>query len=523
MRPTPDRASSRPPFLVAGSRLGSAMRTGSLALALLAGLAAAWLAGCATRSPARQEYVEVRTENFVVTSSLEPDETLEFVRNLEFFHAGLRALLGQEHEIVRLAPTPVYVFDDRSFGRPFAVRTQTAYLVDAVEAPVLVFRGGRDFAARATPELRQRYAQRMLRDRAPVERPLWYEEGVSQLARTMDETPKGSRVGGIVPEFKLAVLTWKNAELLASLNRADLSEETRPERERYSARCWAIAHTLEFAGSPASATQTRLDAYRRALDSSGPDQLDRALEATGLDPEALQKEIYKHLEARRPKVRLVELRGFDFDRLKAVPLSSAESKARLGELALLIDKVDLAEEHFELALKADPKNPRARIGRAVVAARSGDADVVEATFRSLELLADAPAEYHAAAGDAHLALARATDSVRARRDALALARESFEQGARGPTPSARAQLGMARTYVEVEGENAGEAIAWIDAARKTRPGSLELELWQARAEIGMGESRLARVRLRNVVSRTHDLDQEDAARALIESVGGAGR
>lgn len=505
------------------ARGAGARRTARVALALVAMLAAAWLGGCASRSPARQDFVEVRTEHFVVTSSLGSEETVDFVRSLEYFHAGLRALLGLENEIAPLVPTPVYVFDDRSFGRPFAVRAQTAYLIDAVEAPVLVFRGGRDFAARATPELRQRYAQRLLRDRAPVERPLWFEEGVSQLARSMDETARGSRVGAIVPEFKMAVLDWKRGELVASLNRFDLTEETRPERERFSARAWAIAHTLEFAGSPASATRTRLDAYRRALDANGPIQLERALAATGLDEEKLQKQIYKHLEARRPKVRLVELRGFDVGRLSPVALSKGESTARLGELALMIDALDLAEQHFELALKSDPKNPRARIGRAVVAARSGRFEVVDATFQSLALLADAPAEYHAGAGDAHLAVARASDSESVRREALVKARESYGQGVRGPAPSARSQLGMAQTFIELEGEDPREALTWLDAARKTRPGSLELELWQARAEAGIGESRLARIRLRNVVSRSHDLDQEAEARSLIDSLGLAGR
>lgn len=492
-------------------------------LALLAGLAASWGTGCASRSPERQDFVEVRTASFMVTSSLGPDETLEFAHNLELFHAGLRALLGLEDEIVPLAPTPVYVFDDRSFARPFAVRNQAAYLIDQVEAPVLVFRGGRDFAARATPELRQRYAQRMLRDRAPVERPLWFEEGVSQLARSMNETARGSRVGAIVPEFKLVVLDWKQGELIASLNRFDLSEETRPERERFSARAWAIAHSLEFAGSPASANQTRLDAYRRALDESGTVQLERALAATGLDEESLQKLIYKHLEVRRPKIRLIEMRGFDVRRLTPAALSKGESNARLGELALRIGKPDLASKHFELALKADPKNPRARIGRAVAAARAGRLDVVDATFQSLALLADAPAEYHAGAGDAYLAVARASASPRERLEALAKARESYGHGVRGPTPSARAQLGMAQTYIDLEGEDAREAIPWLDAARKTRPGSLELDIWQARAEAGAGESRLAQIRLRNVVSRTHDLDQEEEARALLDSLAGSGR
>ncbi|MBY0400988.1 hypothetical protein K2X89_11875, partial [Myxococcota bacterium] len=406
---------------------------------------------------------------------------------------------------------------------PSAVLSQASLLFAEVEGPVLVFRGGRDFAARATPELRQHYAQRLLRDRAPTERPLWYEEGVSQLARSMTESAQGCRVGAVVPEFKQAVLDWRHGELVGSLNRSDLSEETRPERERFSARTWAIAHTLEFTGQPVSTKQTRLDAYRRALDLRGTGQVERAFAAIGLDQEALQKRIYEHLEQRRPKVRLVELRGFEIDRLKVLSLPRAESIARLGELALRIGRPELAEAHFELALKTDPMNARARIGRAVASARAGRVEIVDTTFRKLELRADAPVEFHASAGDAYLAVARASTRASDRRAALVKARESYEYGVRGPTPSARAQLGMAETWLDLEGEAPGEAIAWIEAARKTRPGSLELELAMARAELQTGESRLAAIRLRNVVSRTHDRDQEAAARALLDPIAAGKR
>jgi tetratricopeptide (TPR) repeat protein len=493
-----------------------------LSIALVLSIAGG-LAGCASRAPERPAFVEVRTENFLITSSSSVEATLEFARSLELFHAGVRALLGVENEAVDAVPTPVYVFDDRSLGRPFAVRRQAAYLLDEVDAPVLVFRGGRDFAARATPELRQRYAQRMLRDRAPVERPLWYEEGVSQLASTMDETARGVRVGRINGVFKQTVLEWKRGELLGSLNRFDLADETSPTRARFSAQAWAIAHTLEFAHAPASATHTPLDAYRRALDANSAAGPERAFAATGYDPDGLQKAIYTHLELKRPKVRVVEMRGFDPKRLTPVSLSAGESRARLGELALRLERVGLAEEMFALALTADPNNPRARIGHAVAVARAGRIDVVDSTFRSLSLLAEAPPDFHASAGDAYLAVARASGDPGRRRAALATARQKYTDALQAQPPSARAQLGMAQSYLEVEGENPAEAIAWLEAARKTRRGSLELELWQARAEARMGEPRLARIRARNVISRTHDPDQEQAARDLLESLGAAGR
>src|SRR5690606_21758610 len=106
------------------------------------------------------------------------------------------------------APTSVYFFDDRTVGRPFAVQNEAAYLIDAVETPILVFRGGRDFAARATPALRASHARRVLRDEVSAELPLWFEEGIAWLAGSAEETPEGVHVGRMIAAFRRSVLDW---------------------------------------------------------------------------------------------------------------------------------------------------------------------------------------------------------------------------------------------------------------------------------------------------------------------------
>lgn len=489
--------------------------TGSLAVGLVvAGL----LGGCATRSPDRQEFVELRTGNFILTSSLSPDSTIEFALQLELFYAGVRALIGLPDDPDPTLLTPVYVFDDRSPGRPFAVENEAAYLLDDVEAPILVFRGGRDFAARATPDLRHRYAHRVLRDHAKQERPLWYEEGVAQLARTLDETSKGVVVGRIAPELQRSVLDWRRGDLLGSLQRSDLSDATPPERLRFEAQTWAIAHTLEFEDRPASGSPTPLSAYRHALDAPDAATRDGAFAALDVSPDALEKRIYEHLEQRRTKVRLLEIRGLQMNRWKPASLSLSESRARLGELALRLERPELALEYFERALDGDPQHAAARIGRSVAAARLGQPEVVYSTFATTQLQSDAPSALSVAAGDAYRAVAEGSDSPERRRAALAAARARYGEALAGAQPAVRAALGMALTHLDVEGGDPAEALEWLARVRKLRPGSLALELFIARAEAASGQARLARIRARNVVSRTHDRALEDAARALIESL-----
>lgn len=491
------------------------------------------LGGCASGSPHAQEFVEIRTQNFILTSSLSPEKSLEFARSLELFHAGVLSLLGLGEETPPLAPAPVLVFDDRSLGRPFAVQSQAAYLLDEVDAPMLVFRGGRDFAARATPELKSHYAQRLLRDHARVEYPLWYELGVAQLASSIVESSKGIILGRMLGESKVSVLDWRSSELLATFARYDLSEETLPQRARFEAQAWAIAHTLEFSGAPVSGNNTLLDIYRRSVESRDGAQREGALESLGLTPEALEKRIYDHLERQRPKVRILEFRGIDVRRLNVQPLSRAESRARLGELALRLERPKLAATYFERALEDDARHVGARLGRVSAAAMLGRLDPLGAAFESIEVPANAPAALLIAAGDAHRAVAadpntpgrRMTELAQARRyytDALtrldAEPRDGVDaRSAAASGPRGRAELGMALSYLEVEGEDPAEAIEWIEAARVSRAGSLVLELRLAQVEAKTGAEKSARIRARNVSSRTHDPILEKAARALIDA------
>ncbi len=479
------------------------------------------MAGCASRSPHHQEFVELRTRNFLVTSSLSPDKTLEFARSLEYFHAGVLALLGLPEDAPVASPTPVYIFDDRSLGRPFSVEQEAAYLLDEVEAPVLVFRGARDFTARATPDLRHRYAHRVLRDHARVERPLWYEEGAAQLARTVEEVGEGVRIGRVDSDLAQIVLDWRRGELVSAMQRFDVSDETRAERTLFEAQAWAIAHTLEFSGPVGSGSSTPLDAYRRALDSRSEAQPERAFSEIGLSREALEKRIYRHLEARESRVRVLEPRGYDPRRISVVPISRAESRSRLGELALLLDRADLAADYFERALEDVPDHPRARVGLACASAMGGDpaldGSLLEALDEVMARPSDPPVALQIAAGDAARAIAAVSTAPELRSKALAFARARYAEALRDPSPSARAEMGMALSYLEVAGEDPAGAVEWIEAARKRRGGSLLLELRLAQSEAKSGAERSAQIRARNVISRSHDLALERAARALLES------
>lgn len=486
---------------------------------LVAGVACLGLGlGCATSSPDRQEFVEVRTERFRVTSSLSPEATIAFARSLEFFHAGVRNLAGLDAAPPLEPPMPVFVFDDRSFGRPFAVESEAAFLIDDVAAPVIVFRGARDFAARATPEFRQRLARRILRDHAPDELPLWYEEGGSRLASSILETGEGVLVGRMIDEDQRAVLDWRGHSVAAALGRFDLSGASQQERARFTAQAFAIAHTLEFAPrSRRPGGGTLLGAFQTAITSPDVATRDRAFAAIGLSPEHLAARVYRHLEQGPVPVRQLEARGFDPRRLSAEALTPSESRLRMGRLALGLDRPALAREIFERLLARTPDSIAARIGLAEALARLGEPDAAMEQLAGVRLPDDPTGPLALDLADAHRAVAVATGDEPVRRDALAAARALYDGAQAEAAATARAAEGLARLALEVPGQDPAAATPWLDVAHRARAGSLEIELLRALVDARTGHARSAMVRLRNVVTRSPDAQLRDRARALLES------
>jgi hypothetical protein len=175
------------------------------------------------------------------------------------------------------------------------------------------------------------------------------------------------------------------------------------------------------------------------------------------------------------------------------------------------------------------------------AAKLGQLDAVGALVGSIVIPPNAPAELQVAAGDAHRAVAAGSEAPGRRKAELAKARQHYTDALRlsdpgsisaagdgvgaGPTPGSRgrAELAMALSYLEIEGEDPAEAIEWIEAARHSRAGSFLLELRLAQVEAKLGAEKSARIRARNILSRTHDPIVENEARALLDAHVGAGR
>ncbi|MFK7894837.1 MAG: hypothetical protein AB8G23_03315 [Myxococcota bacterium] len=511
------------------SGLGRACRSLMLLLGCLA-------LGCATTSPFNQSFLELQTPHFVLTSSLSEEATFELARNLEYFHAGVVDAVGLAGEPrakgrPAMPRTRVLVFDDRSVGRPFAVRGEASQIINRPDGMIWVFRAGRSFDERISTRIRHQYAHQLIRDLSPSERPLWYEEGVAQMAGTVEEALSGVRIGRMVDPHRALIQDWRRSTLALKLSKSSVADDSAPARRLFEAQSWAIAHTLRFGGDSPNAKGHALDLYRKALDEGGPRAREEARKALGISDVLLTERVYQHLDRKRLRVRLVKVEGWDPSQLKTMPISDAEARIRLAELALVLERPGLAEEYFERALAAEPGHAAAQAGLAEVAAKEGRGEDLD-SFAAAALGPDAEGRASNPRvlrhlGEAYRIAAEQAADATERSSRVAQGEQAFGAILKLLPRDVGARVGRGRLALQAV-EEAGldereagalRALEWFDAAGALRPGSLWIRLWQGHADLAQGLSRSAVQRAKGVISRTHAPEIERAATRLLEAAG----
>ena len=192
----------------------------------------------------------------------------------------------------------------------------------------------------------------------------------------------------------------------------------------------------------------------------------------------------------------------------------------LAELALSLERLELAQDYFERALDEEPDNARALAGLART--RGDRFELTEPLARRALEEAPADAQVLASVADFYARGARreALDTSE-RQHRLEQARRLFTRSLQLERDAVAAQLGLARTYL-AEGDDVTLGIRWAKAAQQLRPGSLEIDLVLARLEAKQGWLSSARLRTIDMISRTHSIRLRRLGRELVEAIAEMG-
>ncbi len=486
---------------------------------------ACWVLGCAAASPFRQDFVEVVTPNFHVTSSLGEAMTRVLVRDLELFHAGVLHAVGLEAELAPRTRTRVLAFDGRGPTRPFAVRGASSSVVPSIEGATLMIRAPGRFEERVDPETRHQYAHRVLRDHSAGLLPLWYEEGRAQLASTIAIRAGEVEIGRIAAAQRARVLDWRRRDLAEIVRVRQVASVSEADRALFEAQSWALVHTLLFADASRRQGRSDLDrialAYRQSADWARVSVVD----LLGTDDEALTARVYGHLEGKKFRATRLRVEAFAPEELSLQPVAASVANIRLAELALELKRWELALEYFERALRERPGDSLALAGSALARARDGDVEALDelaararqATAPETSGASRERAKRERWLGWAYLARAdqaRSEPEAAAAREAADRAFRASLESSAGSGEGAAAWTGLALAWVG-RADDAEEVYRRLEQARLLQPGALRIQLAAARVSAQLGRETAAASEAAQVVSRSHWRELIEAAERFI--------
>jgi tetratricopeptide (TPR) repeat protein len=469
------------------------------------------LAGCITTPLEERDWVRIQSQHFEVWSSLDANASMQIAVELERFRAATEFISGHTLPETTL-PTRVYAFDDRGIGRPFSYRSQRSYLLTRQPGNVIVLRTGGGWEGDAWTSLKLDYARQLVWNASSVPLPPWLDEGLPQLASTLESRDEGATAGALRTDHvdTLRDSQWIPFERL--LAATDLTGWSGLERGIFEAESWALCHYLTF-DDGGIVPPGSLARFRSRI-------------ADGAEPGAAAREEFGELMKLQHDVwRAVRAAEFGESKLRIrwrgmKPVSRAvaqpELLEQLGALAASIGNNELAAEMLERSLEPGPGSARALARLGDVLDSRGDRAGADARYAAA--LAAAPDDAVIHLSYANLLRARAASGDPAERDSLAeLARSHYARSIALEDGLAESHAGFAATYL-VDGQDPGGTLEHTKTARKLLPGDPEIGLLSARIELALGEREAARRDAARELSRARSATDLEAARALLAQI-----
>lgn len=471
------------------------------------------LAGCISTPLQNRDWVQIQTPHYDVWSSLGFEESIQLAVDLEHFRTATAFISGRAIPADAVA-TRVFAFDDRGIGRPFSYQSQRAYLLSRQPGDVIVLRTGGGWDGDAWTPFKLEYARRLLWNASPDVLPPWLDEGLPQLASTLESRDEGAHAGAPPANHvrELRDSQWIPFERL--LGDADLSGWSGLEREILEAESWALCHYLTFSGDPNLAPEGALTRYRTRI-------------GEGVEPGAVARSEFGDLGKLQHEVWRV-IRTADLtEGVLRIQWTGAEPKPRaiprqevleqLGGLAIAIGKQKLAAKFLEAAQELGSGSASSLASWGDLLASNGDRVGADARYQAALAAADDDPLIHVRF--ANLLRARAANSSDpAQRAELArLARTHYARSIERNGALAESHAGLAATYL-VDGEDPTGALAHARTARKLLPGDAEIGLLSARLELAVGDRDVARREATREMTRARSTPDLDAARSVLAQI-----
>jgi len=470
--------------------------------ALLALLA---VAGCASPLASGPGWLEARSANFSLYTTLDEASARELIEHLELFRAAILAItrVPNVHPHV---PTEIYAFRLQSDYRPFEpFENSVGFFRQTLRVNYLALTADAN-AAQAREALYHEYTHFVIQNEGSGRYPLWFEEGFADLLSSLDVRGANVRIG-VPPAGRANSLQYGTPLSWPRVLRARSYEGFDPaELSMFYAQSWLLVHHLALGGG--GNLSARLRRYVERIERRVPEE-QAFREAFEIDVAQLSPRLKKY----RQKIPI-----FGMPREKLTPdlqtgvrpVALDEIRTRLGWLAVANEKPVLARRLFENASAANPNNARAIAGIAEAHKFARRWDEADAGYR--RALALDPGDWRNQLDLARYLVDRVSVEDERRKERLASAREHLVRAIElaPEMPEAHATLGLAQA---MSGELAA-GIASLEHALALLPANSAIEYPLAQLHSRAGHRGRAIELLRSVVYRVHSGADADAAKLL---------
>ncbi len=482
-------------------------RAGALAAGLLV---AASTTDC--KELYERDWLEARSPNFVVVSSIRQKATVTLVQELEDFRQ-LVSLFTNAAVLEPRVPTLIFVFpgEIRDIG---------------LVSPVAGFFHARmraNYAAvRVVPRMplsytiQHEYTHFLMRNQGRQAYPRWYDEGLAELLGSVN-LRNGKFDLGNAPQGRMYALVeqagaWMPYDRL--VDDRQIRDMNSTEIQRFYAQSWALTHYLSW-GKPGFNFNDGLQAYLVDRES-GTGAVAAFERAFGEDTKKLAKVVRNYLrkDARYSKGAL--RKPFDAGQVRIRRMARDEVAAALGHYCIMIGRIEEAGGYVDAALAANPSNARALVDRADLHKHADRFAEAEALYPQAIALEPDNDLHHLDFGEYWLDRAEGASDSEMRRQFLSKARQEFvlADQINDHNPETLAMYGSSFLF---PGENPARGVETLEYAHELLPSEPTIKLLLAQAYHAVGRTTEARPLLQAVIAWEHE-GRATVAESLLEQI-----
>ena len=315
----------------------------------------------------KDTWTRVTSKNFTLVGNASEKEIRQVGTQLEQFREVFTKLLSQA-KFDSSIPSTVVVFKSMSSYKPFNPKNFYAYFQKGPDVNYVTLTA--DARKTAFTAIYHEYVHIMLNNTVSNV-PAWFNEGLAEYYSTfLIEDNRKVHVGELI-EGHLQTLRQKKLFPLEKLFAVTHDSPDYNERDKsgmFYAESWALVHYLMLGNSGQRVDQ--LGKYLELI--AAHTKIDEAFKlAFKIEMVALERELKRYIESDTFHVQYATFhKKLEFDKeFTASPLTEAEGEAYLGDLALHINDLALAEMHLQQALALDPKLSLAHTSLGMVRVR----------------------------------------------------------------------------------------------------------------------------------------------------------